>query len=274
MNSTKLKYTVSINSNTGTIRKKNEDNFYCEGLLNSPSRQEPVHLIQEFDAAGLRIFGVFDGMGGGSHGERAAYLSASLLREYEKRIKEQRKEFDISYYIRKANQLICRTAQKCAEKTGTTAVWFLAKDGLGQAVNVGDSRAYLFRDKSLRQLTFDHTDENSRRALHEQLGIAYIHKDSRSGSTLTQHLGVPEEEFLLEPYYSEEFTIEAQDLILLCSDGLTNMLSDYEISQILGMDNDVEEKGKRLIDKALLSGGRDNITIVLIKAENPDIKDY
>ena len=79
---------------------------------------------------------------------------------------------------------------------------------------------------------------------------------------------------MLEPYYSEEFTIEAQDLILLCSDGLTNMLSDYEISQILGMDNDVEEKGKRLIDKALLSGGRDNITIVLIKAENPDIKDY
>ncbi|EOS70006.1 hypothetical protein C818_01966 [Lachnospiraceae bacterium MD308] len=273
-NHKKLKYVVSINSNTGIIRKKNEDNFYCEGLLNSPSRQEPLYLNQELDASGVRIFGVFDGMGGGSHGEKAAYLSAKLLKEYEKWIKEKKKDFDTSFYIRKANQMICREAEKCAEKTGSTVVLFLAKDGIGQAINVGDSRAYLFRDKSFHQLTFDHTDENSRRALHEQLGIEYIHKDSKFGNTLTQHLGISEEEFLLEPFFSEEFVIKAQDLILLCSDGLTNTLSDYEISQILGIDDSVEEKGKQLVDKALLSGGKDNITIILIEAEKPDIKDY
>jgi len=82
---------------------------------------------------------------------------------------------------------------------------------------------------------------------------------------LTQHLGIREEEFIVEPHICENVRLESGDVFLLCSDGLTNMLSDDEIRTILKKKRKAPKLVQKLIDAALNAGGRDNATVIVVK---------
>lgn len=208
-------------------------------------------------------YAVCDGMGGYEYGEKASLeVMKCLEKEY-----SQEESIDLRESILFFNRTICALTNGTDNKRmGTTIVLLHIKGKTATFANVGDSRLYLFRDNDLNQLSQDHT------TARQLIELGVIDKDQarqdKKNHELTQYLGINEEEFLIEPFCGESVTVKKGDVFLLCSDGVTDMLSDEEICSILMehkkdefSQNDVE----RIIEKALDNGGKDNITAVIAR---------
>ncbi len=255
---------VSAETCIGNVREKNEDNFFINGIYKE--RKEKNFLYNGFVFLDrLNIIGIFDGMGGVGNGDKASYIAVRVLKRYLEFVKEKEIRFDSEFVLKKINEYICREIDKSSEKMGSTAVLLFSRDNQVQISNLGDSRAYLYRDGVLRQLSVDHTEQSSMFRMQEQLGIARAIDIPSSRNTLTQHLGIQKDEFILEPTDSEMIRVQKKDIYLLCSDGLTVMLQDKEISNVLSRNTDLEDKRKILVEKAMQAGGKDNITVILIE---------
>lgn len=233
----------------GKLRGNNEDNFWCRGA------QLPAENTGAEGVCTARLFpkerqalAVFDGMGGESCGEMAAFLAAQELGVCIEDERRSRAGF-WSAACRRMNEAVCRYCRENKLRSmGTTlaAVRFLPEEI--QACNLGDSRIYRFFSGELTRLSKDHV-----------AGGGFLGKPP-----LTQYLGIQEEELTLEPVL-QSLPYEEGAHILLCSDGMTDMLSDTEIRGILEQGLSVEETVRRFLERALEKGGRDNITIVLCR---------
>jgi len=234
----------------GKLRPKNEDNFYFGGkVLPLDNSGSPLVISLRKSLADPVCFGVFDGMGGEKHGEQAAYIAAQTLREKIHNPAASPGELLVSV-CKVANEKICALSTEYGgARIGTTAaILFLHGDRLW-VCNIGDSRVYRCKDGVLTQLSQDHTD-----ALY---GAA-----QKRSPMLTQHLGISPREMLIEPYIAQE-EIRAGDRYLVCSDGLTDMLTDDEIARCMSEHADAIDCTSSLIKQSLQRGGRDNITVVV-----------
>ena len=258
------KYLISAGTHIGNIRKKNEDNLFINGLYKRRKETKFSYngLFQQKETS---VVGIFDGMGGLGNGDKASYIAVKILDKYFEFVRKKGVNFNSDVVLKKINKCICREIDKSSEKMGSTAVLLFCKDGQIQISNIGDSRAYLYRDGVLRQISVDHTEQSSMFRMQEQLGITKLIDIPNSRNTLTQHLGIQENEFILEPTESEMIRVQKKDIYLLCSDGLTGMLQDTEISDVLSMNMDLWNKKRILIEKAMQAGGKDNITVILIE---------
>ena len=240
-------------SHIGRYRGNHEDNFWCDGhfLPENSSGTEDVLtgsvLWQEKPA-----FGVFDGMGGESCGETAAFLCASTFGEgweKEKTSSFWNPERTISSLCDSMNQAVLSYGEANHIRTmGSTAVMAFFIGRSVYTANLGDSRAYYFSGEELRQLSVDHVVQDMR----------------YRKPPLVQFLGVPPEELKLVPSV-ERVKAPSGGLLLLCSDGVTDMLSSREITEVLKDGSDVKNKVETLLKRSLLKGGRDNITILLLE---------
>jgi protein phosphatase len=226
-------------SDTGRQRRANEDSFFVRAPL----------------------FVVADGMGGAQAGEVASRLAAETFAGGlpDAGTPEQRLEVR----VRDANTRIHEVSQEDRALNGmgtTLTAAYLDGDELSLA-HVGDSRAYLLRDGELTRLTRDHTlvDELVRRGeLTEQEAAEHPQR-----SIITRALG-PEPDIDIDLHTHR---MQAGDLLLLCSDGLTGMISEDEVAQILGGAGSLGDAGRALVHAANEAGGRDNITVVLFRLE-------
>jgi len=230
----------SAHTDTGRRRRRNEDAFVCEPPL----------------------FAVADGMGGAQAGEVASRLAAESLREQELgdlSALEQAVEL-----IREANRRVYTYSSEnaSARGMGTTMTVALVEGSIVTIGHVGDSRAYLLRDDQLTQLTQDHS------LVAELVRSGRLSpKEAESHprrSVITRALGTDSDVEV------DVFSLRGQDgdLFLLCSDGLTSMVSDEEIASLLVVARgDLGDAGKKLIAAANLAGGEDNITVVLFELE-------
>ena len=165
--------------------------------------------------------------------------------------------------VRRANLAINDRAAIEPEKHGmgtTLTVLTLSRTGLSYRIaHVGDSRAYLFRDDRLQQLTHDHTWVQ----LQVDAGLMSPQQARRHprSNVITRSLGFDP---AVEPDL-ETGDLRAGDLLLLCSDGLTGMLEDAEIAALMSTHADLHHLAGGLIDAANLHGGTDNITLLLIR---------
>ena len=146
---------------------------------------------------------------------------------------------------------------------GTTFAALYVDKQEAVVVNVGDSRVYRLHQGVLRQLSHDHTLVQSM----VKLGVitreqALTHRDRHK---LTQHIGIDETEMIIEPAISDRILLEVGDTYLLCSDGLTDMVSDKEIQRLLGMGKSSLDTANMLIKAALKAGGNDNITVLVVR---------
>ena len=260
-----LQLSFALRSDAGRVRGNNEDNFYWNGQY----RQDVNCLHSTLGGSAVPdrqiLAAVCDGMGGEACGELASLMAVRHLRpcafEAVKATAEQS--------IREANDEICEEMKQRRRRMGTTLAALYLDGGRAMACNIGDSRVYLFRSGSLRQLTRDH----SKASRLVRMGIL-TEEEARnhpSKHELTQHLGILPEEMVLEPEFSEELEVHPGDLFLLCSDGLTDMAGDAEIAKLLSAHTDVARKADALLAAALEHGGRDNITLVLLSAERPPL---
>ncbi len=238
----------------GKIREKNEDNFYFDGkylAVQNRGLKEPLYIKQVLNH---NIYmAVFDGMGGEYYGEIASYEAAYQM--YQKQ-SIYSKFFPIfSGYLNKLtvylNDRINRKKEELlTDRMGSTMVALCFSSGKVSVCNIGDSRAYRFRRGVLSQLSQDH--------------IINIPMMEYKKAPLIQCLGIDASEMRIEPYIFRE-RFEDEDQYLLCSDGLTDMLTDTEISYIMERFQNVKACVEVLLQTALDRGGNDNITIIVCK---------
>jgi protein phosphatase len=205
---------------------------------------------------------VADGMGGAQAGEVAAGIAVEAFAQglTGSGTVEQR----LASRAREANRRIFEIASTQRERAGmgTTLTAAYLDDSQLAIAHVGDSRAYLFRDGSLTRLTQDHSlvDELVRRGkLTEEEAAEHPQR-----SIITRALG-PEPDVEVDTW---TYPVRAGDLLLLCSDGLTSMISEERVGQILAHYGELESAAQALINEANQAGGRDNITVVLVRVED------
>jgi serine/threonine protein phosphatase PrpC len=238
-------------SEIGHARENNEDKFD----FYEPD-EEPLL------AARGSVYLVCDGMGGHNAGQIASELAA--------------KQFLHAYYhlggtaqeaarhaILQAHHYIAEMASKIPSRygMGTTLTALILKQDEGILAHVGDSRCYRLREGVFEPLSRDHT--LVARLVEQGILTPEQAKYHPQRNVIRQAVGVADPGEPLEPDI-ETFPLQAGDLYLLCSDGLTDMVDDAEIEAIL-RDEPPTRAAWRLVDRALANGGRDNITAVLVQ---------
>lgn len=232
----------------GKMRVKNQDNIYFYGkILKLRHRKASSGFQRKLSTKRAVCFGIFDGMGGEEYGEVASYLAAKVLRAKMSESKAGRIPKDILLEVcHTANGIIYKkTLELAATRIGTTAaIIYLQYDRIW-VCNVGDSRVYRLRNGYFLQLSFDHIDQ----------GVG----GKKQG--ITQYLGMDSSKTALLPYIMDE-TVQRGDKYLICSDGLTDLVSEEEIKDIMNQDLSLLRCNKLLLRSALRNGGKDNITII------------
>jgi protein phosphatase len=223
-------------TDAGRKRRRNEDAFVAQPPL----------------------FAVADGMGGAQAGEVASRLAASVFREF-RDADELPPEERVSALVQEANRRIYERARSDSESSGmgtTMTAALVAGDGIAIG-HVGDSRAYRLRAGRLEQLTDDHSlvaDLVRSGRLKPEEADSHPQR-----SVITRALGT-------DPKVDvDSFTVEAEpgDVFLLCSDGLTTMVADEEIVDLIERAKSLERAVKDLVKQANRHGGEDNVTVIL-----------
>ncbi|GAB6990501.1 Stp1/IreP family PP2C-type Ser/Thr phosphatase [Paenibacillus pini] len=243
--------TVHI-SNIGRVRSVNEDSVWVN------------HLPQ-----GYTVGIVADGMGGHQAGDTASRLAVETmardLTALEADMSTEGLRAALSDAIIHANDVIYKEASKNEKfhNMGTTIVAILLAGASGFIGHIGDSRAYKITNDEVIQLTEDHTLVNE---LYKsgQITLEELKTHPRR-NVLTRALGTDAEVSpVLDPV-----TLLAGEVLLLCSDGLSNLVSGQHMSQVTGkLDVPLDERAERLLQLALLAGGDDNITVALFELQD------
>lgn len=235
-------------SNIGRVRSQNQD-FYGS--------------VQVEDA---KFFIVADGMGGYKGGEVASRLASGAFTDFIK--KADRASFDTfldlqEAAIKYANKMVYQASLEDSEYSdmGTTVVCVCLdyENKLYHVSHVGDSRAYVYKDKTLKQLTRDHSLVND---LLDSGSLTQLEAENFANkSTITRAVGI-DNNLRIE---SRSFEMDTSEIILMVTDGLTNEVSNTEIETIVAQNDSVEDISKNLVELAIQKGGRDNITVTTIK---------
>lgn len=229
----------------GQARSVNQDFVYCS--------EQPVGNL-------ANLFIVADGMGGHKAGDLASRLTVEMFVEGISKSKEKDPITLINKTIKNVNSEVLKKAKefKDYEGMGTTLVVATLTGHMLHVANIGDSRLYIINDE-LRQVTRDHS------LVEEMVSIGEIdRKDARTHdkkNIITRAVGGAEK--VMADFFTID--IEKKDKILMCSDGLTNMVEDSVIKQIIIGNNDIEKAAEELLALANQNGGKDNISIIIIE---------
>ena len=239
--------TYSI-TDIGRRRTMNQDYVYAS--------EQPVGNLKN-------LLIVADGMGGHNAGDLASRYTVELMVEYITNEKDEKRPVSLlSSAIHHANELVMEKARSAKEYEGmgTTIVAATVTDGCLYVANVGDSHLYLI-DQGIEQITRDHS------LVEEMIRMGEIQrKDAKSHpdrNVITRAVGVH------VPVRVDFFDVKLEkgDKLLLCSDGLTNMVEDEDILQLVKKSASLKEAAERLVTEANKNGGKDNISVVLAEYE-------
>ena len=231
------------------------------------SNNEDTVLVDE--SLGLAVLA--DGMGGYQAGEVASELAATTFREEVGRwLAGAESASDVldtrlalGQSAQQANRQVFEAAQSKAEWAGmgTTLVAALVRDEVLWVGHIGDSRAYRLRGERLEQISRDHS------LLQEQIDAGLLTEEEAARSIhrnlVTRAVGV-EPEVELEV---NEHELRSGDLLMLCSDGLSDMLPDARIAAVMRESDNLDAMGQALVKAANDAGGRDNISVILVRAK-------
>lgn len=238
-------------TDVGKKRKINQDFIYSSLL--------PVGNLPN-------LFIVADGMGGHKAGDLASRLAVETLVEEIQLNAEHDLVEVVTEAISAANQILFQKAKESEnlKGMGTTLVISVIKDSYIYTANVGDSRLYLIGGE-MTQITEDHS------LVEEMVRIGEIKKEEArkhpDRNIITRAIGVNAK---VEPDVFHTPIAEG-DLILMCTDGLTNMIEDDEIKAILKSGRDLPEKVEMLVHQANENGGTDNISVILIEPKSGEV---
>ena len=239
-------------SDIGQIRSSNQDFVYAS--------DNPLGILENF-------YLVADGMGGHQGGGFASRYTAERMAELLSQSKDGEVVSLIRNAIQKVNDELYRksSSYEDLQGMGTTLVAATILNQVLYVANVGDSRLYVVNDK-IRQITKDHSWVEAMIAqgqLDRNSELFYKNKN-----VITRAVGVKDE------VTADFFEVELQsgDKVLLCSDGLTNMISDDEILAVVSRGTTCQETALHLIQKGNAYGGRDNLSVIIIDPEIEEVE--
>ena len=231
----------------GRKRELNEDYIYTSG--------QPIGALPN-------LFIVADGMGGHKAGDYASMHTVDRFVEVIRELGEEHGVQDaINEAVTAANAYIYQRSKENSNLSGMGTTLVLASCIGNEAIvaNIGDSRLYLVNDDAMTQITRDHS------LVEEMVTLGGIDREMARNhpdkNIITRAVGVKEK--VAADFFEVDLT--KGDKLLLCSDGLTNMLRDEEIYQIIQNNKELEQAAKALVDAANENGGRDNIAVVLVE---------
>lgn len=242
-------------SDVGRIREKNEDNFIFHGIYNEKSERH-MEYREKLCLTEPVLYGIFDGMGGEAYGEEASRLMAMVCQRYH--LHPGHLPEDARALCQIGNELVAREEELCGLSMGSTASMLIFYEKV-LSCNVGDSPIFLYRDGILRPIY----EEQTEKKLYEQMRLIEI-LNKKKKYRLLQHIGLQGEGMQILPYM-EEIEVKDQDVFLICSDGLTDMVNEEDVEEVLSSFD--EDSARRLVDLALVNGGHDNVTVLLIRVE-------
>ena len=236
----------------GMIREVNQDYVYVSDL--------PVGNFPN-------LFIVADGMGGHKAGEFASRFTVEVVKDELAKSTEEGPEAMIRQAITSANQRLLETAKQDSklEGMGTTLVVATVIERTLYFANVGDSRLYLLNN-DIKQVSKDHS------LVQEMVRLGGIKQEDAKNhpdkNIITRAIGAKEQ--VEVDFY--EYRLKKGDIVLMCTDGLSNMVEDTEILHIVKGSRDIVEAVEELINKANENGGKDNIGIVAVDAFADEVK--
>ncbi len=239
--------TFSI-TDIGKKRKMNQDYVYTSEM--------PVGPLPN-------LFLVADGMGGHKAGDYASKCAIETIVETVESSRDTETVSVLEKAIRRANDVVRQTAEsdEAMNGMGTTLVAATLDGDRLCVANVGDSRLYIVGGREIRQITRDHS------LVEEMVRMGGLKREQAKNhpekNIITRAIGA-EDEIDID-FFSVE--LKPGDVVLMCTDGLTNMIEDEEIRMILHGQRDLVEKAESLVNAANNNGGKDNIAVVLIEPE-------
>ena len=243
--------TFSI-TDTGVLRTMNQD--YCF------SSDTPIGNLPN-------LYIVCDGMGGHKAGEYASRYTAQRIVAYASRSHSESPIRILREAIQKANEILVIESREDVEKQGmgTTVVAATIMDHKLYVANVGDSRLYVIGE-TMKQITKDHS------YVEEMVRMGKVDRaDARTHekkNVITRAVGAAEE--IKTDIF--EVDLEDNDTVLLCTDGLSNMVTDERILEIVSSSVHSEDIARKLVDEANKNGGQDNITVLVSKPYYDEVK--
>ena len=233
----------------GQRRKDNQDEFICS----ESSNRKKI------------ILAVIDGVGGYAGGERAALVSKKSIMNYIEEITGEPKRI-LAEAINHANNTIFEERKSYPEFSKMSCVLSAAiidiEDSTISFGHVGDTRIYIYRNNEIRKITHDHSIIGYReeiKELTEEEAMNHIQRNEILRVVGDKKHQVDDENFI----ETGSENLKNKDIVLLCSDGLTDMITSNHINGILNQDISLKKKCNLLIDEANRAGGKDNITVVL-----------
>lgn len=244
-------------TNSGLVRQNNEDCLLCDGWMRNRPMGQATRFSSPDGAKGIRIFAVADGLGGHASGEVASQFALSRL---DSLILDSGNvsEKSVCHALRETNKAIFAVSMSEPSYRGMGAtVAGIAVDETGVVIlfHVGDSRIYRRQERFLEQLTADDRQDSG--------GYGEKDPDEGGGTSLLQCLGGVTSPSDIDPHAVRFAMAETAETFLLCTDGLSDMLTQDEMESAVS--DSLDETVANLYSLALKAGAKDNVTIMLVR---------
>lgn len=250
-------WTIAAFTHRGRVRPNNEDAIAIDDRVLIGDMDAPIIMTSPNDRCLLMIA---DGMGGHAHGAMASRAALDYLVATADRLSDAAYCAEV---IKEANQQLFKLMNEHEEAIGmgTTLVGAALTDDRMVTFNVGDSRCYLFSRGQLVQLSSDDVPEGG----NDPFG-------PRRSHALTQAMGGTSFLVPVEPHISVDSALAAGEALLLCSDGLTDMVPNQAISYTLGAAKDALQAARSLAANAFSAGARDNVSLIVARRSDLPIR--
>lgn len=231
----------------GRVRKNNEDCLCANEFYIAPEEMNiNISCFQERDCSEA-FYAVFDGVGGDLHGEIASCTAAQFFSNHRQRLFQAcTKPDEMTAFYRQANAAVC----SAANGSFTTAVLLCLLESQAFVSNIGDSQAFLYRNGILKKLTMKHNEPSC---------------GNGKSNIITRYFGEHESERRFIPTLSPSFPLEHDDLFILCSDGITDLVDEQTLQMILLQNKSENKMVSDIVNCAACAGGTDNATIIVIR---------
>lgn len=253
-------------------RTNHEDNFFINGLYLTPNLKKQISnnhycfVSNSAISSKILLFAISDGMGGHNGGDVASKICVEKLSLAYKELQQYSSLKQIVSYLQvvigEINNTVCELSHEQYELKGmgATLILFVVYEGECAILNIGDSRAYYFKQNKLFQITKDHTE--GQRML--DLGILTRKElfDFSARKNLNRYIGYSQNGYVLQA--DEYYPNIENGILILCSDGISDFVSDTRIANILRSEKNLEIAGSQLINEAVRSYNSDNATVILI----------
>ena len=255
---------VAVMNDKGLVRGNNEDNFFFNDKFMPRNNLDLGGLFAERATQEHQLYAVCDGMGGADAGEEAALCAVIALSELLARGDAAFELGTITHFVQSiSDRVYLESQQRGGALSGCTIAAMIVNDGYMRLLHVGDSRIYRLRKKRLTRMTKDHS-EVQRMIDMNMISETEAHTHPKR-HVITQYMGMPPMEVTVSPAITDPEPLRKGDIFLICSDGITDMLEDARIQQIMSSTPKTTDLCKQLIGEALKNGGTDNATAMCVR---------